>query len=180
MKQPSQLTRDDMDSVFDDPFDAELPSKQSWRDRIWRELEHGRVAVTGIYLPEVEFDLRHFETFSGRTIGHKRLCARVAAWLKQKGRDWTATSLGYAGGVADVASVDQRLFAECGYTKPEKILWGLNEGLDMLVASYSFVPLLFQRSCPMFFRYYSRDLERRKREAVSKLSAIPYPGSRKL
>ena len=57
MKQPSQLTRDDMDSVFDDPFDAELPSKQSWRDRIWRELEHGRVAVTGIYLPEVEFDL---------------------------------------------------------------------------------------------------------------------------
>jgi hypothetical protein len=157
-----------MDDVFDAPFDLELPSKIDWRDRIWLEIEEKRVIAKIIQMPAItKIRLAHF---SGRTDEHRELCARAAQRLTRKGRRWTARQdhLGYAGGIADVATPDGLLFVECGYVRPEKILRGLLQA-EMLVVPYATTAVLFQRVGEMHFEKYLSDLRRACDEAAARI-----------
>jgi hypothetical protein len=163
---PLRIKRSDIGAIFDNPFTYEDPRLP---DLFWRELEDKHVVTFKIDLPEQ--NLPALAHFSGRTPGHQKLCAQVAAWLCLMGREYTALNkdLGYPGGVADVASVDLALFAECGYTRVGKILHGLQAGFEMVVASYSFDPVLFWRVSTMHFDDYLRKLEEGARRAVELL-----------
>jgi hypothetical protein len=175
-----KLNREEMENVFDAPFDLELPSKTDWRDRIWLEIEEKHVIAKIIQMPTItKIQLYHF---SGRTDEHRELCARAAQWLTRKGRHWTARQdhLGYAGGIADVATPDGSLFVECGYVRPEKILRGLLQA-DMLVVPYATDAVLFQRAGRMRFEKYLSDLQRMCNEAATRIferdDVMPNPPS---
>lgn len=156
----------DIGSIFDNPFIYEDPCLP---DLFWRELEDARVTTTVIDLPKD--DLPALEHFSGRTPGHQKLCAQVAAWLLATGREYSTVNsdLGYPGGISDVASADGTLFAECGYTNVGKILRGLHGGFEMVVASYSFEPVLFRRVDTLHFAAYLKKQEEDARKTVELL-----------
>jgi hypothetical protein len=159
----------DIGLIFDNQFfyeDSCLPNL------LWRELEDERVTITVITLPTE--NLPDSMLFSGRTIVHQKLCAQVAAWLLLAGRGYSAANrdLGYAGGISDVASADGRLFAECGYTHVGKILRGLHDGCEIVVASYSFEPVIFRRAGVMHFEAYLKKQEEKARETVNLLPTV--------
>lgn len=160
------LRHADLRAIFDNTFAYEDPCLL---DLFWSELEDARVVGSWIDLPV--YKLPEFSLFSGRTIGHQRLCAQVAAWLLAYGRGFSTTnqSLAYSGGVADVASTDGKVLAECGYTGVGKILRGLHEGFEMIVASYSFDPVLFRCAGVMHFESYLRRLEEGAQRTVELL-----------
>lgn len=160
------LQHTDFGSIFDNPFVYEDP----WLpDLFWRELEDDHVTTTVFNLP-VD-GLPALDHFSGLTPGHQQLCAQVAAWLLSTGRNYSVATkaLGYPGGIADVASADGTLFAECGYTHVGKILRGLHGGFEMVVASYSFEPVLFRRVSAMHFETYLKKQEDDARRTVELL-----------
>lgn len=156
----------DLGSIFDNPFVYEDPCLP---DLLWSELEDEHVTATVIDLPED--DLPALEHFSGLTPGHQKICAQVAAWLLSTGRGYSAANkdLGYPGGISDVASADGTLFAECGYTHVGKILRGLHGDFEMVVASYSFEPVLFRRVAAMHFETYLKKQEDDARRTVELL-----------
>lgn len=165
-KPPLLVHRSDIDSIFDWPFSYEDPRL---RDLYWDELESGNVLGLIVELPEN--NLPDPLLFSGRTMEHQRLCSQVAAWMSADGRGYSAAAkdLGYDGGLADVVSADGNLFAECGYTRVSKVLHGLHSGLEILVASYNFAPVLFRRTGVMHFERYLKDLEEGARAAVERV-----------
>jgi len=156
----------DIGSIFDNPFVYEDPCLP---DLFWRELEDDRVTATAVDLPED--NLPALEHFSGLTSGHQKLCAQVAAWLLSTGREYSSANkdLRYPGGISDVSSADGKLFAECGYTHVDKILRGLHGGFEVVVASYSFEPVLFRRVSAMHFGTYLKKQEDDARRTVELL-----------
>jgi hypothetical protein len=160
-------TRDDLDDIFVDPFDVDF---RRMPDLLWKEIRDNSIQTWKITLPTCR--LPELAQFSGQTITHQRLCAQVAAWLRSNRRGFTsaARALGYQGGIADVASRDRRIFAECGYTKVHKILEGLHAGCTMIVASYYFEPVLFRSGRLFHYERWCVELEEEKRQTVEKLS----------
>lgn len=157
----------DLGSIFDNPFTYDDPCLP---DLVWRELEDGNVVGSIVELPD--HHLPDGLLFSGRTVAHQNLCARVAAWLLAQDRGYQAAhqDLVYPGGVADVVSTDHRLFAECGYTGHGKLLHALHAGLELLVASYSFEPVIFRRERPLVhFESYLKAQEEGAKRAVELL-----------
>lgn len=67
---------------------------------------------------------------------HQVVCARAALWLEQRGMNWSDSALDYAGGAADVASEDQTVFVEAGYTQARKVVRAARAGISVLVAPY--------------------------------------------
>jgi hypothetical protein len=142
----TELVHSDIHEIFPDTWGAE---SWRWRDWLWREIEDGNVSTHEVILPTRH--LPPIERFSGRTDEHRLLCARVAAWLTLNGRGFSACELGYQGGIADVRSEDFKIYVECGSTRSQKIIEGLDAGLDMVVAAYGFRPLLFRRVRELHF-----------------------------
>ena len=101
------------------------------------ELYEGNVTMEIVKLPNRDYAPGLLGVFSGQET-HRRLCAQVADWIEARG--WTMSparrDCEYAGGIADVADIGGRLFAECGYTRSWKILKGLEVGREMLVVPY--------------------------------------------
>lgn len=158
--------RSDLDNIFVDPFGFDF---QCLPDLMWREIENGAVRMWKIELPTRR--LPETSQFSGRSLEHRYLCARVAAWLRlNRGGFVSATKdLGYQGGLADVASRDRRTFAECGYTKVRKILDGLHADCAMIIASYHFEPLLFQSSRLLHYERWLEELKEELRRTAEKM-----------
>lgn len=101
-----------------------------YRRMLKAECETGTVALGVLRLPS--------DCARGRFQGkatHQWLCARTATWFSRMGKRWRAETW-YAGGRADVGAMDGSVFAECGYTRSEKILAGLDAGSQMLVVPY--------------------------------------------
>lgn len=114
---------------------GECNSKQM--ELLQQVLNENAAQVACVELPAVPYDLWLWQRFSG-SAGHQGLCARTAAWLTAQGYAWSAypRDLGYGGGWADVATTDQRIMVECGYTQARKVLRGLAAGHQVLVAPY--------------------------------------------
>ena len=132
------------------------------------EIEQGAVRVVCEQVPKcavVETDL---DMFSGRTMGHKIICTRIASWLKQRALQGSRApkDLGYAGGVADIA-VGDALFVECGYTKASKILAGLFENQSVIVSPYGDDAYTFSRAGHMRrYAQYKAQQQEAMRNAV--------------
>ena len=160
------LIRSDIDDIFIDPFDVDF---RRMPDLMWREMQSGSIQTWKILLPTRR--LPEPLQFSGRTPAHQMLCSQVAAWLRSNHKGFTRAvkDLGYQGGIADVASCDRQIFAECGYTKVRKILDGLHTGCTMIVASYHFDPVLFRSGRLAHYERWLADLEVEARQTVEKL-----------
>ena len=115
--------------------------------RLQQALQEGAAQVTVVALPTCAYDLDLWRQFSA-SAGHRELCARAAAWLTAQGHTWTAyrRDLAYCGGCADVATTDQRIMVECGYTQTGKVLCALAQGRMVLVAPEGATAYLFTPS----------------------------------
>lgn len=91
----------------------------------------GAVSVSAHALPEPDELAIPCGLFSGKTDGHKLLCARAAWWISASGMDWTADpkKLWYQGGAADAVEREKR-------RKAAEILDG-REMLETFVGRYA-------------------------------------------
>jgi integrase len=137
-------------------------------DALRAELHEGNVTMEIVPLPSRDYDPRFLGLFSGRTVEHRRLCAQVADWIEARGWKWHVARryCEHSGGIADVADIGGRLFAECGYTRSWKILKGLEARREMLV-----VPYLGTSPTIGFHFKAARDLTWRRAERANPLLA---------
>jgi len=107
-------------------------------DALRAELHEGNVTMEIVPISSRDYGPRFLELFSGQTDDHRRLCAQVADWIEARGWKWSPArrDCEYAGGIADVADIGGRLFAECGYTRSWKVLKGLEARRELLVVPY--------------------------------------------
>lgn len=106
--------------------------------RLIEVLHSNEVGVRMLHLTRRDVDPVELAQFSGNTAEHKRLCAYAADYLTQRKLRWAVgpQQLRYAGGIADVAAVNGKLYAECGQTQSRKVLEGLGAGCEILVVPY--------------------------------------------
>lgn len=105
--------------------------------RLQEALAVGKVNVRVIGLPPPAADPRALAEFSGDGT-HQRLCSSAARWLDGEQRRWSAApkDLHSAGGVADVATLDGKLFVEAGDTDSGKIHACLSAGQEVLLVPF--------------------------------------------
>lgn len=148
-----------IDEIFEVGLMATKDPK--WIAWLQREVDVGNVDIRCVDLPAPAVDEAQI---SGRTDGHRMLCAQVATWLDAQGLGYSSRQDDryYVAGIADVTDLSRQVFAECGYTDVFKILHGLSAGLGMIVAPYQEQPhaYVFRREKRLAFELWYEELRR--------------------